>query len=266
MSINEAKVRELAARAEDHRLDFKSGLYSSNAELAKDLMAIANLLPPGSTGYLLLGVRQRPDETGEIVGVDLGSDRDSNYQQKIAHKLNRSPRFTFFPLRLQEGEVGVFEITGIGERPYFPIVDEEKLKKFIPQKRLGSSTAHASPDEVKDWVLEDRPTLDPGILLDRIPEPERDKVLIAAEMLDQNFQICGPVTFPSVLLGVNRSGAVAQFRFAERNFDVYLPLAALRVYREGSTWRVDVDGYLRATQNETVWEYQPPGRGRTGIA
>src|SRR2546423_1440305 len=101
--MDEAMVRELAARVEDHRLDFKEGLYSSNEELAKDLMAFANLLPPGSKGHILVGVRQRPDDTGEIVGVELGVDRDSNYQQKVHGKLNRVPRFTFFPFQLPEG-------------------------------------------------------------------------------------------------------------------------------------------------------------------
>lgn len=162
--MDEAMVRELAARVEDHRLDFKEGLYLSNAELAKDLMAIANMLPPGSTGHILLGVRQRQDDTGEIVGVQLGVDRDSNYQQKVHGKLNRTPRFSFFPLQLPEGETGVFEIVGIGDRPYFPIADAEKLRKNIASKRQGSSTAAASPDEVREWVLEDRPSKEPAVL------------------------------------------------------------------------------------------------------
>ncbi len=154
--MDEAMVRELAERVEDHHLDFKEGLYSSNEELAKDLMAIANLLLPGSKGHILVGVRQRPDDTGEIVGVELGDDRDSNYQQKVHGKLNRVPRFTFLPLQLPEGDVGVFEITGIGDRPYFPLADAGKMKKNVALKRQGSSTATASPDEIREWVLEDR--------------------------------------------------------------------------------------------------------------
>lgn len=255
------KVRELAARVEDHRLDFKSGLYASNDELAKDLMTFANLLPPGSTGHIILGIKQLPDDTGEIVGVDLGACRDSHYQQKVAGKLNRSPQFTFFPIQLPEGElVGVFEIVGIGERPYFPLVTSGNLKKFIPQKRLGSSTADASPDEVREWVLEDRPSKDPAALLDRIPREERDRVLLAVDKLNKNLHPIGlPAPLATTLLEVDTSSAAAKFYIASQNRQLTIPLSAItNVYRADSHWRVIVDGFL----SDETWEYMPTSRAR----
>jgi len=257
------KVRELAARVEDHRLDFKASLYASNEELAKDLMAIANLLPPGSTGHILLGVKQRPDDTGEIVGVDLGAERDSHYQQKVAGKLNRSPRFTFFPIQLSEGDVGVFEIIGNGERPYFPLITAGKLKKSIPQKRLGSSTADASPDEVREWVLEDRPISDPATLLSRVPLNERNEFLVVADLLSVSLYTAPTAPFEATLIDLNSAGGAVTFRLHKYRSNVTLPLNKISdVWRDGAHWRVLVDGYLRTTDEGKTWEFQPRSRAR----
>jgi Putative DNA-binding domain len=258
--MDEAKVRELVSRVEDHRLDFKEGLYSANEELAKDIMAIANLLPLGSTGHILLGVRQRTDDTGEIVGVELGADRDSNYQQRIHGKLNRTPRFSFLTLQLPEGDVGVFEITGVGDRPYFPIADAGKLKKNIALKRQGSSTAPATPDEVREWVLEDRPSKEPAAMLDRIPRKEREGLLLVVDKLNRNFHPMGllvPIT--ATLLEVDASGAVAMFDLAPKDLKLSIPLNAIsHAYKDGARWRVVIDGFL---SDETL-EYMPVSRAR----
>jgi hypothetical protein len=262
MKMDGDKVRELAARVEDHRLDFKTGLYTSNEELAKDLMAIANLLPPGSSGHILLGVKQIPDDTGTIVGVSLGAERDPHYQQKIAGKLNRSPHFTFFPIQLPDGEVGVFEVTGMGERPYFPLITAGKLKKFIPQKRLGSSTADASPDEVREWVLEDRPSSDPATLLSRVPSADRDKFFVVVDMLTTSFNVVTTAPFAATLLRDGAEGA-ANFRLQQQQKDVTIPLNKISdVWRDGPHWRVLVDGYLRNVGDGEKWEFQPRSRAR----
>lgn len=261
--MDEARFRELMVRTEDYRLDFKSGLYTSNEELAKDLMAFANLLPPASTGHILLGVRQRSDDTGEIVGVALGSDRDSQYQQRVAYKLNRSPRFVFYPLQIPEGEVGVFEITGVGERPYFPIVNAGNLRRFVPQKRLGSSTADASPDEVKEWVLEDRTKSDAATLLIRIPHCDRDKILIAANMLTQNFEVVQNAPLAATLLDIDSAGYAAKFDLSQKG-GIVIPLSAISsVWKEGVNWQVLIDGYVRHSPVTGAWEYQSRTRARS---
>jgi len=209
-------------------------------------------------------VKEKPDGTGDIVGAVLGSDRDHQYQQKVAGKLNRSPQFTFFALPLPGGDVGVFEITGVGERPYWPIITAGRLKKFIPQKRVGSSTAEASPDEVKEWVLEDRPTSDPAILLRRIPTAEQDRLLIVADMLNDNYALLHGAPFRATLLGVDALGAAARFRLQQPNREVSIPLTAIshQVWKDGTDWKVVVDGCLRGYKNKTFWEYQPRSRAR----
>jgi hypothetical protein len=257
------KIRELTARVEDHRLDFKSSLYTSNEELAKDLMAIANVLPPGSTGHIILGVKQLPDDTGEIVGVALGAERDSHYQQKVAGRLNRSPQFTFFPIHLPEGDVGVFEVTGIGERPYFPLVTRGNLNKFIPQKRLGSSTAVASPDEVREWVLEDRASFDPATLLSRVPSSERDKFLVVADLLTASFSPVNSAPLAATLLSDDHAEGAATFHLQQQKRNVSIPFNNISaVFRDGSQWRVLIDGYLRNAGDGEKWEFQLRSRAR----
>jgi hypothetical protein len=263
--MDESRLRELAARVEDHRLDFKAERYSSNEELAKDLMVFANLLPPGSTAHILIGVRQRSDDAGEIVGCALDVDRDSNYQQKVAGKLNRTPQFTFYPFLLPEGEVGAFEITGVGERPYFPLLNVGKLRKFVPVKRQGSSTADASPDEVMEWVLEDKARLDSGFWLVRIPQSERDKVLLNVEMLTQSFKVVSTdaPSLPASLLDIDSSGAAARFQLEQYQSELSVPLHAISsVWRAGEHWQVVIDGYMRRSPASQLWEYQPRSRAR----
>jgi len=54
MSVSEDEVRQLAARVEDQKLDFKETFYgpNDNAEMAKDIMAIANNLGRDEVGYI----------------------------------------------------------------------------------------------------------------------------------------------------------------------------------------------------------------------
>jgi predicted HTH transcriptional regulator len=76
MAISLELIHQLAARREGPALDFKRDQYdwnvSGNLELAKDLMSIANGLSSGSApGYILIGVDERADGTGDVIGVDI---------------------------------------------------------------------------------------------------------------------------------------------------------------------------------------------------
>jgi hypothetical protein len=162
MAISPDKVRELCSRREGTSLDFKLDTYDwpndGNNELSKDLMAMANCLardaPPA---YILIGVKELPDGTGEIVGVPAGSHlNDASLQQKVAD-LNRRPVFSYSPVDVDGRSVGVFEIRP-GQRPYYALREKgarHKLQRFAPLYRSGSSTDLASPDMVIEWARED---------------------------------------------------------------------------------------------------------------
>lgn len=162
MPISPDRLRELAARGESPTLDFKEKMYdfaanraAANAELAKDLMALANSLKVGSEpAYILIGVQ----DDGTIVGVPPASHvDDASLHQKVAGLLNRTPNFSYAIVDVDSMSVGVFEIHS-GGRPYFPLKDvPPSLRKHVGMYRSGSSTEPASPTMVIEWSREDDP-------------------------------------------------------------------------------------------------------------
>jgi predicted HTH transcriptional regulator len=126
MLIGVETIRELLARTEGEALDFKRCQYPStpagNAEMTKDIMAMANVLSPNAPpGYILIGVDQESDQTGRAVGVDPSTHLDdASVQQKIGSLLNRTPKVSYFPIQVDELSIGVLQIYP-GGRPYYPI-------------------------------------------------------------------------------------------------------------------------------------------------
>jgi hypothetical protein len=97
MLMDEKEVLGLFARREGADLDFKSMAYpaGSGAELAKDLMSMANLLANGERAYILLGI---PEDALGNAGppVDVGTLDDAGYHQMVEGKLNRTRRASRF--------------------------------------------------------------------------------------------------------------------------------------------------------------------------
>ena len=168
MSVDAELIRELAARQEGPSLDFKGIQYSwesdGNIELAKDIMAIANgLRPSSSPGYILIGVEETlPGKIGQLVGVAESTHLDdASMQQKVAPLLNRSPTFTYTPVKVDGLSIGVFEIHP-GGRPFYSLRQQggrHKLQRFEACLRVGSSTDLASPDQIQLWEREDEGTI-----------------------------------------------------------------------------------------------------------
>jgi hypothetical protein len=159
MPISADKIRELVARGENSTLDFKRDDYdwddrASNAELAKDVMAMANvLLPADEPAYILIGV----DNMGNIVGVPPANHLDDAVlHQKVQGLLNRTPLFSYAPVEVDGMSVGVFEI-GPGGRPYFALRDQNTLRRHVAFYRNGSATDIASPTMIQEWGREDDP-------------------------------------------------------------------------------------------------------------
>lgn len=156
MPIDADKVRELAARGEGTKLDFKREDYNwgggraANAELAKDLMAIANILGPTSeSAYILVGV----DDDGTIVGITAHED-DADLHGRVRPLLNHSPNFLYYAVDVDGRSVGVFEILP-GGRPYFAVSATPPLQRQIALYRDGTRTDVASPTQIIAWSRED---------------------------------------------------------------------------------------------------------------
>ncbi|MFT3693843.1 MAG: ATP-binding protein [Kofleriaceae bacterium] len=154
-SLTADELKELAARGERAALDYKRDDYDwsdkgSNAELAKDLMAIANSLGPSDPpGYILVGVSNE----GDIVGLKSHLD-DASLHQKVSSLLNRTPLFSYFQVAVDGRTVGVYEINA-GGRPFYPLKSLSSLQKNCAVFRNGTSTEAASPQQIIDWYRAD---------------------------------------------------------------------------------------------------------------
>jgi hypothetical protein len=174
--LSQDQLGELLARGEGPDLDFKKEDYDwskkekTNAEFAKDLMAMGNALASGSEpAHIILGVEELEDDPPRLVGVVRGALlNDAALHQKVEHLLNRVPSFSFFAAEMDGHVLGVIQIFG-GGRPFFPLKEVGNVGKdgtgkegtgllrFVPLVRRGSNTERASPDEVVRWARQDDP-------------------------------------------------------------------------------------------------------------
>lgn len=203
-SVDADLVRSLAARREGSSLDFKrENVYLPppggqnkrrfSEELAKDLAAMANRVGvAGPPGYLLVGVAELSDGTGQIVGVKASTHLDdAAWHQKVHPFLNRVPDFTYHTVSVDGAYVGVFEIRG-GLRPFYLVKERPPTARI----RDGSSTAVATPDQVAEWVRQDLQAAGRKSLLDAVaselletlvalsPPGQRPKGVLAHSILD----------------------------------------------------------------------------------
>jgi hypothetical protein len=154
-------VSGLLPHRERDKLDFKECDYDwsdkekSRNELAKDLIAMANRLAPGDDpSYILLGVLERDDHTGEVVGLKTPHLRDEALHQKVSNVgLNKVPSFIYAPVKVDGLDVGVYQILP-GGRPYYFMSGRFKYQAL---QRCGSATELASPDEIYQWAKSDDP-------------------------------------------------------------------------------------------------------------
>lgn len=156
-------VRELCARGEGTRLDFKAAPgyddwdSKGRYEFIKDLMALANSIPAGDArAYLLLGVTEEgPSRLGKVTGFQPEKHfTDAGLHQTVLGMLNRVPNFRYQAVEVDGLLVGVVEV-GSGERPYFPTTDKGRLPKYMAYYREGSINTLASPQQVVEWARED---------------------------------------------------------------------------------------------------------------
>jgi hypothetical protein len=165
MTVTADQIRELLTHVEGTKLDFKARGYDwnndGNFELAKDLMAMANVLSVGAEpSHLLVGVAEGKDHSGTLVGVAVDSHPDdADVHQRVSGLLNRVPNFSYQPIEIDGLSIGVYEIRA-GGRPFYPIRDRgstHRLVRRLPLFRDGSSTDAATPDQVLGWGREDDP-------------------------------------------------------------------------------------------------------------
>jgi hypothetical protein len=154
----------LRGEGESSALDFKERQYrfanatdNDKGELLKDLLAFANAWRR-TDAYILLGVRERPGERAEVVGITESLD-DASLQQFVNDKKTQRPlHFSYRELTVDGKLVAAIHIPR-QQRPLYLTRDYGKLKANAVYFRQGSSTATATPDDIAKMVRDDAATV-----------------------------------------------------------------------------------------------------------
>lgn len=117
--------------------------------MLKDLLAFANT-PRVDDAFIVIGVEEELGRVKSLVGTD-DATNESNIQQKVAGKTNRTIRFSFEYVEVGAARLGVYRIPTDQARPLFPKDDQfgGKLRRNAVYVRSGSSTREMTPDEIR---------------------------------------------------------------------------------------------------------------------
>lgn len=158
LSIEE--IRMLCLRGESDKVDFKCEQYKfvgaapeDKSELLKDIIAMSNVARE-DVAYILIGVKELPDKTGEIVGICPNDViDDAMLHQFVNQKTNASVPFSSYVIPsgiIDRGCIQVVEIAPCNAmRPFYLKKDFGKMKASLVYYRDGTSTAVATPDQIK---------------------------------------------------------------------------------------------------------------------
>ncbi len=157
--INREFISRLCLEGESVCVDFKKTQYrfvnatdADKSELLKDILAMANADRNGPA-YILIGVEERPDKLGNIVGIK-HSDviDDADLHQFVASKLNSQIPFSSHTVQSGIEEFDCIQVIEIAPcknmRPFFLQRAFGKLEVNAVYFRDGTSTAKADPVRV----------------------------------------------------------------------------------------------------------------------
>jgi Putative DNA-binding domain len=142
---------------------FAGGTDEQKAELLKDILSIANAFKEAD-GYIVIGVVEKNGRAESIVGVPpILADHDVH--QFINSKTNRPVSFGVENINHDGKSLTVIRVARAQARPLFLRGQFGGLKKNVVYIRHGSSTAEASPDEIREMGKEDSLARQPDVSL-----------------------------------------------------------------------------------------------------
>lgn len=152
MRMDKGLFETLLNKTESEELDFKSEQYKldteeQKAEFIKDVLAFANAWKT-SDAYIICGVIKGDGRAYQPKGIDHHLE-ENNLQQLVCSKTNKPPKFRYEPFIYEGKEFGIVIIDKQQDRPIYLIKNFGRLKANEVYIRRGSSTAVASPDEIK---------------------------------------------------------------------------------------------------------------------
>ena len=154
-------IKALCKECESSSLDYKRGQYAfekasdwEKSEILKDVLAMANAEREG-VARILIGVDERMDKTGEIVGIDAADViDDSKLHQFVNSKTNREVAFGSVVVPLDDGSGRVVQVLELPDcraaRPFYAKAQFGHVAANAVYMRDGSSTKVASPERVRE--------------------------------------------------------------------------------------------------------------------
>ena len=188
MAIDLNIIQQLCLEGESNHLDYKRDQYPfvgaadcDKAELLKDILALANAFRT-EIAYVLIGVAQTSDGSGNIVGIDpTDFIDDAKLQQFVNCKTNRAINFSSYSIPcLIKKIIQVIEIPVQYQRPFHLKTRFISIGEHDVPIRIGSSTRNATLDEISRMgvVLQgSAPTLEISLI---VPENTIDVIDINA--------------------------------------------------------------------------------------
>jgi hypothetical protein len=156
--MNDDLLKVLLRRGESDSIDFKRCPYridegsaqerlTAKSELVKDVLAFANSWC-NEEAYILFGVDASKEQGTRVVGIDRQLD-DAILQQIVNAKTNRPIKFAYEQATFEGRAMGAIRIPR-QQRPFYLKSNFGNLEAQKVYVRRGSSTAIASPDEIRD--------------------------------------------------------------------------------------------------------------------
>jgi len=156
-------IISLLLRSESETLDFKRDGYpfadatdDKKGELLKDLLAIANAWKDAD-GHIVVGVLEENGRVKEVVGAE-PTLTDHDVHQFVNSKTNRPVSFGIENISHEGKGLTVIRIDRKQARPIYLRKRFGGLQANVVYIRHGSSTAEASPDEIKEMGKDEVPS------------------------------------------------------------------------------------------------------------
>ncbi len=154
--IDKALFQELLKFSELSKLDFKSEPYrfdtdNLTSKFIKDIIALTNTNPPDRPGYILIGIKDLPEEgRRERIGVMSHPD-DATLQQIVRDKVAIPPNFIYVSFTEDNKIFGVIRVM-----PMRSLCQTTKdfgvLRKNVIYTRKGTRNSEASAEDLHELV------------------------------------------------------------------------------------------------------------------
>ncbi|MEH7504944.1 ATP-binding protein [Neobacillus drentensis] len=138
---------------ESTKLDFKREQYQKEKfqDLIKDIMSMANA-PVEGKKYIIVGVKEKPDNTKEYFSINKDEFVDqATYQQIIRENVEPIIDFSYYPIEFDGILFGIFEIERCDNPPYMMKKDYKGiLKKGECYVRRGTQQERMTRRDLDD--------------------------------------------------------------------------------------------------------------------